>query len=189
MLHRHSSIADIICFTSVERNGGENVHASTLQTMDEWLDVTKSIATYYRISIRNSKWVPPCPLQECTEIHGSQFVFMSGRSTTDATCRDTQYIRVTFINMEKSYNRAPKEVVWGFARECNVSEPRCAICRTPKKQVQRGCGAAQMICIEPTPSCSSYLSMVSGTNHSSLDRHDKNDKTHRAQNVYLSRPT
>ena len=35
------------------------------------------------------------------------------------------------------------------------------------------------------------LSMVSGTNHSSLDRHffqndDKNDKTHRAQNVYLS---
>ena len=37
-------------------------------------------------------------------------------------------------------------------------------------------------------------SMVSGTNHSSLDRHffqnnDKNDKTHRAQNVYLSRPT
>ena len=35
--------------------------------------------------------------------------------------------------------------------------------------------------------------MVSGTNHSSLDRHffqndDKNDKTHRAQNVYLSRP-
>ena len=39
-----------------------------------------------------------------------------------------------------------------------------------------------------------YISMVSGTNHSSLDRHffqndDKNDKTHRAQNVYLSRPT
>ena len=38
------------------------------------------------------------------------------------------------------------------------------------------------------------ISMVSGTNHSSLDRHffqndDKNDKTHRAQNVYLSRPT
>ena len=36
--------------------------------------------------------------------------------------------------------------------------------------------------------------MVSGTNHSSLDRHffqndDKNDKTHRAQNVYLSMPT
>ena len=38
------------------------------------------------------------------------------------------------------------------------------------------------------------ISMVSGTNHSSLDRHyfqndDKKDKTHRAQNVYLSRPT
>ena len=36
-----------------------------------------------------------------------------------------------------------------------------------------------------------YISMASGTNHSSLDRHilqndDKNDKT---QNVYLSRPT
>ena len=33
------------------------------------------------------------------------------------------------------------------------------------------------------------ITMVSGTNHSSLDRHffqndDKNDKTHRAQNVY-----
>ena len=40
----------------------------------------------------------------------------------------------------------------------------------------------------------SRISMVSGTYHSSLDRHffqndDKNDQTHRAQNVYLSRPT
>ena len=38
------------------------------------------------------------------------------------------------------------------------------------------------------------ISMVSGTDHSSLDRHffqndDQYDKTHRAQNVYHSRPT
>ena len=54
-------------------------------------------------------------LRECTEIHESQFGLMPGRSTTDAICilkktiennREGQKdIRVTFIDLEKAYDR------------------------------------------------------------------------------------
>ena len=71
-------------------------------------------------------------LRECTEIHESQFGFMPGRSTTDAIFilkqtiekhREGQkVIRVTFIDIEKAYDRVPREEIWRCMRERNVPE-------------------------------------------------------------------
>ena len=71
-------------------------------------------------------------LRECTEIHESQFGFMPGRSTTDAIFilkqtiekhREGQKdIRVTFIDIEKAYDRVPREEIWRCMRERNVPE-------------------------------------------------------------------
>ena len=71
-------------------------------------------------------------LRECTEIHESQFGFMSGRSTTDAICILKQTIEkhregqkdiiVTFIDIEKAYDRVPREEIWRCMRERNVPE-------------------------------------------------------------------
>ena len=70
-------------------------------------------------------------LRECTEIHESQFGFMPGRSTTDATFilkqtiekhREGQKdIRVNFIYLEKA-DRVPREEIWRCTRERNVPE-------------------------------------------------------------------
>ena len=71
-------------------------------------------------------------LRECTEIHESQFGFMPGRSTTDAIFilkqtlekhREGQKdIRITFIDIEKAYDRVPMEDIWRCTRERNVPE-------------------------------------------------------------------
>ena len=71
-------------------------------------------------------------LRECTEIHESQFGFMPGRSTTDAIFilkqtiekhREGQKdIRVIFIDIEKAYDRVPREEIWRCMRERNVPE-------------------------------------------------------------------
>ena len=71
-------------------------------------------------------------LRECTEIHESQFEFIPGRSTTDAIFilkqtiekhREGQKdIRVTFIDIEKAYDRVPREEIWRCMRERNVPE-------------------------------------------------------------------
>ena len=71
-------------------------------------------------------------LKQCTNIHESQFGFMPGRSTTDAIFilkqtiekhREGQKnIRVTFIDLQKAYNRKPREEVWRCLRERNVPE-------------------------------------------------------------------
>ena len=84
-------------------------------------------------------------LRECTEIHESQFGFMPGRSTTDAIfilkqttekhLEGQKDIIVTFIDLEKAYDRVPREEIWRCMRERNV----------PKKYVKliqdmhRGC--------------------------------------------------
>ena len=71
-------------------------------------------------------------MRECTEIHESQFGFMPGRSITEAIFilkqtivkhREGQKdIRVTFIDLEKAYDRVPREEIWRCMRERNVPE-------------------------------------------------------------------
>ena len=99
---------------------------------------------------------------------------MSGRSTTDAIFilkqtiekhREGQKdIRVTFIDIEKAYDRVPREEIWRCMRERNVPEKYVKLiqdmyrgCKTKvrsarrKRQLQRGYGVAPMICLEPIP--------------------------------------
>ena len=71
-------------------------------------------------------------MRECTAIHESQFGFMPGRSTTDATFILKQTIEqyregqkdicVTFIDLEKAYDRVPREEIWRTMRERLVPE-------------------------------------------------------------------
>ena len=78
-------------------------------------------------------------MRQCTNIHESQFGFMSGRSTTDAIFIPKQTIenhregqkniRVTFIDIEKAYDRIPREKIWRCSRERNV----------PVQDMYRGC--------------------------------------------------
>ena len=72
-------------------------------------------------------------IRQCTNIHESQFGFMPGRSTTDAIFilkkriiekhrEGLKNIRMTFIDLEKSYDRIPREDIWRCSRERNVPE-------------------------------------------------------------------
>ena len=71
-------------------------------------------------------------VRDCTDIHESQFGFMPGRSTTDAICILKQTIEqyreghkdicVTFIDLEKAYDRVPREEIWRSMRERLVPE-------------------------------------------------------------------
>ena len=64
-------------------------------------------------------------LRECTEIHESQFAFMPGRSTTDAIFIIKQTIEKHGEgqqDIEKAYDRVPREEIWRCTRERNVPE-------------------------------------------------------------------
>ena len=71
-------------------------------------------------------------VRECTDIHESQFGFMPGRRTTDAIFilkQTTEQYRegqkdicVTFIDLEKAYDRVPSEEIWRTMRERLVPE-------------------------------------------------------------------
>ena len=71
-------------------------------------------------------------VRDCTDIHESQFGFMPGRSTTDAIFILKQTIEqyregqkdicVTFIDLEKAYDRVPREEIWRTMRERLVPE-------------------------------------------------------------------
>ena len=71
-------------------------------------------------------------MRECTDIHESQFGFMPGRSTTDAIFILKQTIEqyregqkdicVTVIDLEKAYDRVPREEIWRTMRERLVPE-------------------------------------------------------------------
>ena len=73
-------------------------------------------------------------IRQCTNIHvhESRLGFMPDRSTTDAIfiLRQTvekqrerqKNIRVTFIDLEKAFDRIPREEIWRCSRERNVPE-------------------------------------------------------------------
>ena len=71
-------------------------------------------------------------MRQCANIHESQCGFMPGRSTTDAIFilkqtiekhgEGQKNIRVTFIDLEKSYDRIPREEIWRCSRKRNVPE-------------------------------------------------------------------
>ena len=71
-------------------------------------------------------------VRECTDIHESQFRFMPGRSTTDAIFIIKQTLEkyregqkdicVTFTDLEKAYDRVPRDEIWRTMRERLVPE-------------------------------------------------------------------
>ena len=71
-------------------------------------------------------------MRECTDIHESQCGFMPGRSTTDAIFNLKQTIEqyregqkdicITFIDLEKAYDRVPREDIWRTMRERLIPE-------------------------------------------------------------------
>ena len=84
-------------------------------------------------------------LRECTEIRESQFGFMPGRSTTDAIFILKQTIEkhregqkdiiITFIDLEKAYDRVLREEIWRCMRERSVPEK----CVKLIQDMYRGC--------------------------------------------------
>ena len=94
-------------------------------------------------------------IRQYTNINESQFGFMPGRSTTDAIFilkqtivkpREGQNnIRVTFIDLEKAYDRIPREEIWRCSRERNVPEKYIIlvqdmymVCKNSSAQCGRG---------------------------------------------------
>ena len=114
-------------------------------------------------------------VRECTDIHESQSGFMPGRSTTDAIFILKQTIEqyregqkdicVTFIDLEKAYDRVPREDICRTTRERLVPENYVKLvqdlytgCRTKVRTVagessKFNVEISQSRCCLPTTSC------------------------------------
>ena len=92
-------------------------------------------------------------VRECTDIHESQFGFMPGRSTTDAVFILKQTIEqyregqkdicVTFIDLEKAYDRVPREEIWRTMRERLVTEKYVKLVKTCTLDAERWCAQSR----------------------------------------------
>lgn len=84
-------------------------------------------------------------LRECTEITEAQFGFMPGRSTTDAIFALRQLmekyrekrrgLHLVFIDLEKAYDRVPREEVWRCMREKGIPEKYVRVCQDMYRDV------------------------------------------------------
>uniref|UniRef100_A0A914WJ69 Reverse transcriptase domain-containing protein n=1 Tax=Plectus sambesii TaxID=2011161 RepID=A0A914WJ69_9BILA len=78
------------------------------------------------------EWIINARLRDITEIAANQFGFMPGRSTTDAIFalriltekfrEKKQQLHLTFLDMEKAYDRVPRKLIWWALRKKNVPE-------------------------------------------------------------------
>ena len=78
-------------------------------------------------------------LRGCTEVTEAQFGFMPGRSATDAIFAMRQLmekyrekrkeLHIVFIDLEKAYDRIPREEVWRCMREKGVPEKYVRVCQ------------------------------------------------------------
>ena len=101
-------------------------------------------------------------VRECTDIHESQFGFMPARSTTDVIFILKQTIEqyregqkdicVTFIDLEKAYDRVPREEIWRTMSERLVPEKYVQLvqdmytgCRTKVRAQSREKAANSML--------------------------------------------
>ena len=104
-------------------------------------------------------------IRQCTTIHESQFGFMPGRSTTYAIFilkqtiekhREGQKnIRLTFIDLEKAYDRIPREEIWRCSKERNMPEKYIRLVqdmyRGSKTVVRSAAGESNCFGVEARP--------------------------------------